>query len=141
MLIFRYNWLMMIKEATQLAEENYMNISICEQVLVLAGLMNGTLNNKYTKKQYHASLRLLAEKDKPNFLLNAYTVFTYNKASVEDKCLLLFLASKRNYSDYALKGISAIPYALVENTLKDYDWENNPLLELDGDIINFKLKK
>lgn len=134
--IFRFNWMELINEAKQLSTGR-----VCSEIVLLLELMVGTRNNKYNKKTYHASLRLLASKDKPNFLLNVLSMLTYNKASIEDKCLLVYLASKRNFADYKLKGITSIPFELVKEDLEFYDWENNPLLSLEGDSINFKLKK
>ena len=137
MLIFRYNWLHLKNEAVTIFNNRYKDVSICDQIITLVDLMNGTLNNKYTKKQYHASLRLLADKDKPNFLINASSMLLYDKATIEDKCMLIFLASKRNFADYKLNGITSIPLILVKDYLGDYDCDTNPLLEIDGDIINF----
>jgi hypothetical protein len=135
--IFRFNWIALKKEATTLAE-NDAKRSLCYYIVILVGIMTGYVQNKYSKKSYIASLRLLALKDKPNFLLNVESMLAHRKAALEDKCLLIFLSSKRNYSDYALKGITYIPYMLVEKALKDYDWKNNALLSLEEGFIHFK---
>lgn len=135
--VFRFNWIDLRDEGEDLAKIN--KTSICSEIVLLLELMTGIRNNKFSKKEYHASLRLLASMTKPNFLLNVETILEYN-TTVENKCLLFYLAGKRNFADYKLKGISSIPLKLVENQLEFYDFGNNPFLHVEGNTINFKLK-
>lgn len=78
----------------------------------------------------------IAECKKDSYIRDLNGLLSDKRASNNERCIYLFLASKRNHLDYLIEGIDWLPINLVSvdtNKLK-----HNSLIELDNNYIYFK---
>ena len=120
--MFKYNWYYLYKYCK----------GDCNLMLkVLRFFIGEELRDK---KAYHIAIKL-AKKERTSFIKDIHGLLA-DKASNQDKCIFLFLASKRNVAEYTLTGNDWLHKALISfdiNKLK-----HNTLIEIKSDYIIFK---
>ncbi len=123
--LLRYNWNRLYKYSKQ---DCTVAVNALKAYLKLKRL---------TKKENYILQRMLEEKQ-DSWILKPISLFTHKASTISEKCIYLFLASKRDYNQYLSQGIDFIPTFIVEDKLNIDYLENNSLLTIEDEIIRFK---
>lgn len=125
--VFKFNW-EGIKKASQ---------GKCKNIVSLVGILSGHKEN-FSRQHYEQAVKI-NKLEKTSFVLNVEDLLNDKRSTVQDKCLVIFLGAKRNYLDYIKDKNSSLPIMIIEDILDIDKLNNNPLLSVEGDFINFKI--
>lgn len=123
--VFKFNWAG-IEKAAQ---------GKCQGIISIIGILSGNKVN-FSREHYQQAVKI-NKLEKTSFVLNVEQLLNNKRATVQDKCLVVFLAAKRNYLDYLKDKNSTLPLMVVEDILDVDKLNNNPLLYTKGDFIYF----
>ena len=130
--IFKYNWEGLVKAS------KYLDGSIkCKTIMSLIGILSLHKKN-FSRAHYEQALKINAL-EKSSFILRIDDLLDNSRSTEQDKCIVLFLASKRNYLAYIEHKDSSLPIMIVEDIIDVDKLNNNPLLQVEGDIIKFNI--
>ena len=125
--VFKFNWAGVEKAAQ----------GKCKEIIALIGILSGHKKN-FSRVQYQKAIDI-NKMEKTSFALNIEYLLEDKKSTVQDKCLALFLGAKRNYVTYLIDKDSSLPILIVEDILDVDKLKNNPLIEIEGDIIKLNI--
>jgi hypothetical protein len=124
--VLKYNWKILMKECD----------GRCNKLIKLLRILTGI---EPPLKKYSINIsNILKERDNLSYSLNIKEFLLHKNSTNADKCLALYLGSKRNYADYIQYKDSSLPLILVEDEIDLDIMLQNPLINIDEDIINFK---
>lgn len=112
----------------------YYNYNCDKSIIMLSKI----ITNRYSIKESNL-VRFLKKQVKDCWLCDPVGFLT-SGATVNEKCIYLHVATKRNWMDYELYGVGTVPIFIVKELYNTEKIKSNPLIEYDIVSENFILK-
>lgn len=122
--LLKYNWYYLYK-ATK---------GDCSYILSVIKALSGIKNPSQRDKK---AIRTMLNGELDGWILNPKWLLTNKESTNSEKCVYLYLASKRNYMDYLSAGVLHLPLFILDEFDKS-KLMNNCLLKIDKNYIYFK---
>jgi len=123
--LLRYNWKYLYK-ATK---------GDCSRILSVLKALSGLKSPSQRDKR---AIRQMLNGDLDGWILNAEWLLNHKESTNSEKCVYVYLASKRNYMDYLTASRRGLPLFVVLGEFDENKLKNNCLLTIDKNIIYFE---
>jgi len=123
--LLKYNWKYLYK-ATK---------GNCSDILSVLKALSGL---KIPSQKDRRAIKVMLNGELDGWILNPEWLLKHKGSTNSEKCVYVYLASKRNYMDYLSAGLTYLPLFVILDEFDETKLMNNCLLTIDKNYIYFK---
>lgn len=105
---------------------------------LIINVLKALIRLKKVNKKEALVIRHMIKIDRDSWILDPVSLLQDKSSTITEKCVYIYLASKRCYNEYKTHGVDVVPIFLIENEFNLNNLKNNCLLIIEEDYIKFK---